>query len=305
MDLKKIMALAMIAFLWFPSLTMARADPDDPDDGAGLAGAIERARLYLDKVRNLADNMAEEYSADPDHMIHGYLDEIYDLIDQDYEDPSAMYYLDQASTYLGTGDFNLTARNLAAARNILGRVKGLLNSMVKAHKVARTESFIRQFEHRIEGLENKIVRLRGRFGGSETSNMMASMGLAKGKIHQLGEDLSEDNLDDVIDELEITTESIDEDLEEMDSDGISPTLMTIDRLEAKIRVLNATANRLRQKGMDVTEIEEDLENAKAMLDGIIGLLETGDTDAAEGFLEDAENLVSEISDEIRGIRKGH
>jgi hypothetical protein len=479
MDLKKIMALAMIVFLALPSLTMAaRADPDDPDDGADLADAIARARLYLSKVRTSAENFALEYSEN--EMMQGYLNEIYDLLDQEgeeapeillettgdvgdgYEDtivipmpdgftlgdldtiswseklvygypphvdvildmgegntdalvfeyaynyeshaaetwptydaltgdwyqtfsddgngPSVItgtsnawlssgapgpltgaptfYYhtleewkssahegvssatpvlrleievdnwiaqteayvkdieingvtddfeggaegfLDRASAYFVAGDINLAARNLAAARNILGRVKGLLNSMVKAHKMARIDRFIQQFEHRIERLEDKIIRLRGRFGGSEIGNMMASMGLAKGKIHQLGEDLSEDNLDDVIDELEITTESIDEDLEELDGDDI----LTIDRLEAKIRVLKASAERLSGRGYDTDAVVDDLENAEALLEEILSLPVEGGTDEAEGLLEDAEGFVSEANAKIRGIRKEH
>ncbi len=352
MDLKKIMALAMIAFLWFPSLTMARADTstgdhaDGPElaDGADLADAIDRARLYLSKVRTSAGNLADANPGNDE--IQGYYNEIYELLGSEvlletigavgdgYEDrivipmpdgftlgdlntiswseklvygypphvdvildmgdgatdalvfeyaynyeshaaetwptynaftgdwyqtfsddgngPSVItgtsnawlssgapgpltgaltfYYhaleewkspgyegvssatpvlrleievdnwiaqteayvkdieingvtddfeggaegfLDRALAYLGKDDFNLAARNLAAARNILGRVKGLLNSMAKAHKVDRTERFIRQFEHRIEGLQDKINRLRGRFGESETDNVIA------------------------------------------------------------------------------------------------------------------------------------
>ena len=75
----------MVVFLALPSLTMAaRADPDDPDDGADLADAIDRARLYLSKVRTSADNLALEYSEN--EMMQGYLNEIYDLLDQEGEE---------------------------------------------------------------------------------------------------------------------------------------------------------------------------------------------------------------------------
>ncbi|GAI79225.1 unnamed protein product, partial [marine sediment metagenome] len=53
MDLKKITALVMLVLLALPSLTMV-VMADDPDDGAGMAGAIERARIYLGKVRTSA-----------------------------------------------------------------------------------------------------------------------------------------------------------------------------------------------------------------------------------------------------------
>ena len=82
MDLKKIMALAMVALLALPNLTMV-VRADEPYDGAGLADAIERARLYMDNVVISADNLADYHS--DNEMIQGYLNEIYDLLGQDWE----------------------------------------------------------------------------------------------------------------------------------------------------------------------------------------------------------------------------
>jgi len=81
MDLKKMLALAMLALVALPSLTIVGAT-----DVAGPAGAIERARIYLDKVMTSAENTAAEYPED--HMIHGYLNQIYALLGRyDYEGP--------------------------------------------------------------------------------------------------------------------------------------------------------------------------------------------------------------------------
>lgn len=86
MDLKKILALAMIALVALPSLTMAVAD----DGGAGPAGAIERARIYLDKVMTSAEKTASEYPED--HIIHGYLNELYALLGRyEYEGPEILF----------------------------------------------------------------------------------------------------------------------------------------------------------------------------------------------------------------------
>ena len=488
MDLKKILALAMMALMVIPSLTIAvGADTDgepivDSEDGADLASAIARARLYLGKVRTLADNIDVDGLYPENDMIQGYLDEIYDLLGQDGEDdpeilittgdvgdgdedriviqmpsgftlgeletiswsellvngypphvdvildmgdgatdalvfeyaynyeshaaetwptydaltgawyqtfsddgngPSVItdtsnawlssgapgpltgaptfYYhtleewkspghegvssdtpvlrleievdnwiaqteahidnikingvtndyfgaegfLDQASMYFGEDDFNLAARNLAAARNILGRVKGLLTRIAKAHKVTRTERFMEQVRRRIEGIEAKVERLRGRLGESGTYNMMASMGLAKGKLRQLDANLTGNNVDSIIDGLEDTTEIINEDFEELEEDETSNTLEAIDRLEAKIRVLNASADRLSGKGYDIDAVVDELEKAEALLEEIMGLHVEGGTDEAEGLLEDAEGFISEANDKIRGIRKEH
>ena len=514
MDLKKILALAMMALLALPSLTMVvGADPtDDPinEDGAGLAGAIERAREYLYNVRTSAEDLAEEYSGN--EMIQGYLNEICYLLDQDGEeapeflleagtygiaewsdvkshlgtysvhlettgdlptapdwlaaearivipmpvgftlgeldtiswwtflesgylphvdiftevetlvaegahvnnnlvtgwatgtwintfdgatgvytpgrgitgstsllttvnsetavwfssgsaailhtlgefqtptlvagmnestvvtkleieidnwvvqseayvddikidgvtydfeeepeDLGAEGFLDQASAYLEGGEVNLAARSLASARNILGRVKGLLTSMIKIDKVARTDWFIQQFEHRITGLEDKIHRLRGRFGEGKTNKAKTSMGLAKGKLGQLGEDLSEDNVDETLDGLDDIIENIDATIEELEGDT-SNILEAIDRLEAKIRRLMASSEKRAKKGSDTSDVDEALNSLETLLNEIINSLEGGDTETAENLLEQAEDLVSEAGSNIRGSNKGH
>jgi len=485
MDLKKIMALVMVALLALPSLIMVvRADePEDSEDGTGLAGAIERAHLYLDKVRISAANLATEY---PDNeMIQGYLDEINDLLGQggeadpenllettgvvgsgnedrvriympegtvlndivslswDYylyygyaphvdimvdtdddtviddalvfeyayndavgyhmdegqptygclydawyatfsddgegpaavtdtsyawpttgpagpfgtvcftladwknsitygsktidggtpvlalefevdnymaqtkavinnikmnddviynfeeelEDLGAEGFLNRASVCLGEGQFNSTARNLAAARNILGRVNGLLNSMAKAHKVARTDRFMRQFAHRLEGLEDKMYRLRGRLGEG-ANNFKASIGLAKGRLGQLDEDPGDD-VD--LDELESTTGIIDAGFEGLEAE----TLEAIYRLEAKIRVLKASAERLRKKGCVTDAVDDELDVAEALLNGMMDSLEGGNTEEAESHIEETDGLVSDAKDRLKEIRKQH
>jgi len=287
-----------------PSSTLAnwKLGTIDNDPGSELPETEISSTTPILKLEIEVDNWIVESEA--------YIDDIkinggtYDFEEREEEDGEAKYYLDQASVYLVEGDFSLAARNLAAARNILGRVKGLLNSMVKVHKVTKTDRFIRQFEHRIEGIEDKVERLRGRFGESETDNMMASMGLAKGKLRQLDANLTGNNVNSTIDGLEDTTEIIDEGFEELEENETSNTLEAIDRLEAKIRVLNASAERLSGKGYNTTAVVDDLEEAEALLETIMGLHVEGGTDE-EGLLEDAENLVSGVRGEIRGIRKGH
>jgi len=92
-----------------------------------------------------------------------YVDDIeingvpYDFEEREEEEGKAKYYLDQASYYLGENDTKSAARSLASARNILGRVNGLMRSMAKAHKVTRTEKFNR----RIQGIKDKIERQKG------------------------------------------------------------------------------------------------------------------------------------------------
>jgi len=490
MDLKKIMALAMIAFLAIPNLIMVRADgPEDGPklaDGADLADAIARARLYLSKVRTSVETLAGEYTEN--EMVQGYLNEIYDLLGQyekapeilletngdagdeariviqmpseftlgdlatlswlvntesgypphvditldttnsdesmltaelavnnpsyspptygtydtwletfemasadgygeiddttvlwvtkmgagDQDAPSstlanwklgtidndpgselqtteinsetlvlkleievdnwiaqtsayvkdieingvpetfeeeageAKYFLDQASAYLDDNEFNLAARNLAAARNILGRVNGLLNSMAKAHKVTMINRFMEQVEHRIEGIVNKVDKLSGRLGEGKAKEVRAAMGHAWGNISQMGDNPSDDEVNDAIDSLEYTTEGINEALGTLDGYTSNINILeAMDRLEAKIRVLNATSQRLTRKGLDTSDVDAELIIVESLLNEAVDLLVNDNTEDAEDLIREAGDIVSEANKNIRRIRKEH
>jgi len=107
-----------------------------------------------------------DYYGEPLDPVTAYVDDIeingatYDF-EEEYEGLGAEGLLAQASDYLDAGDIKSAARCLASARNILGRINGLLRSMAKAHKVARTEKFERKFQRRIQGIEDKMKRRKG------------------------------------------------------------------------------------------------------------------------------------------------
>ncbi|MCW3991751.1 MAG: hypothetical protein NWE79_03515, partial [Candidatus Bathyarchaeota archaeon] len=82
--------------------------------------------------------------------------------------------------------------------------------------------------------------------------------------------------------------------------GISRYLRAMNRLEAKIRVLNATAERLASRGANASRVEEELQSARALLSGMMAQLEEGDTDAAGELLEEVEEHLKEIRRANRG-----
>jgi hypothetical protein len=175
--------------------------------------------------------------------------------------------------------------------------------MGKAHKVARTEMFMRQFEHRLGGLEDKVNKLRGRLGEG-ANKFKASMGLARGRLGQLDEDFPGNNVDSIIDGLENATGIISEGFDGLEEDETSDTLEAMDRLEAHIRVLKASAERLRGKGYDTSAVDVELADAEALLDNMMNSLVGGETDGAEDLIEEAEEIVSEVKGKIKEIRKG-
>jgi hypothetical protein len=128
-------------------------------------GVTYTAEGYNEKTIN-SDSIVLRLEIEVDNWVvqtEAYVDDIkidgttYDFEEKEAEDGQAKDYLDQASASLVEGDIKSAARSLASARNILGRVNGLLKSMAKAHKVTRTEKFNR----RIQGIKDKIERQKG------------------------------------------------------------------------------------------------------------------------------------------------
>ena len=137
-------------------------------DGYTLMDTLDVLKSEYPDAKVLTVKIAVgEWSSGSYSPITAYVDDIeidgvtYDFEEGEAEEGTVKDYLDQASECLGEKDFKSAARNLSAARNILGRVKGLLRSMAKAHKVARTARFERKFQRRIQGIEDKIEKPKG------------------------------------------------------------------------------------------------------------------------------------------------
>ena len=385
MDLKKIMALAMIAFLWFPSLTMARADvftietdssfyepgedveilgtadpnanvsliiifnetnymvfskyisadedgeysdiymlpsnasegiynvtaynetkaetffnvepaetpdsrPPEKETAVGLRCAIERAYIFIGKINATVERLGEE----------GY--EVQDIKANLTE---AKSHLKEAEELLDL-DFDAAELAFSKAREILGSTMGWLHSTAKKVKLTRAEQFVEQFQMRIEKVNGTIKKMQGRLDAGVTAKVNGLLKATMKKLQNIrrkfavGE--SADEIDDIIDELEFTVDGFEGSIEELGKEYANQ-IKSMNKIEAKIRVLRATSGRLNRKGYNTTAVDDGLDEADVLLIDIMASLEIGETVEAEGLIEGAENLISEVGDLIRGIRK--
>lgn len=164
------------ASAWF---SVVAAPIDDDDDGApageGLENALERARLYLEKVRETLGRLAEEYYNNTTVM--DYIEKAEEALLE------AEQHLDDATVAFEEGDMRTAARHLAAARNIMGRLKGFVNSVIKRHKAAKAEKFMEQAQARFQGLRDKIERLEGNLTLAGAQKVKNALTQAAGKMN--------------------------------------------------------------------------------------------------------------------------
>ncbi len=183
---------------------------------------------------------------------------------------------------------------------------GWLHSTAKKVKLTRAEQFVEQFQMRIEKVNGTIKKMQGRLDAGVIAKVNGLLKATMKKLQNIrrkfavGE--SADEIDDIIDELEFTVDGFEGSIEELGKEYANQ-IKSMNKIEAKIRVLRATSGRLNRKGYNTTAVDDGLDEADVLLIDIMASLEIGDTVEAERLIEGAENLISEVGDLIRGIRK--
>jgi len=263
----------------FRSVMEARAEEaletaeEEAEKAVGLRVAIERARAFLRKVNATADRLEED----------GYdVSQIREVLAE------ANDTLARAEELLESGDVSAAAHALADARGTIGRMMGLLHSMAKKVKAEKAEKFVEQMQKRIQGLEDKIDKLRDRLEEKNAVRANQTLQAVEEKLQRIRERLEAGDVDAALDELDDAVEEIDEGIDELNGHGISSLLKEANRVEAKIRALNATAMTLRNRGLNASRVEEEISRAKSLLEEMMERLEEGDTEGAEGLLDEAE-----------------
>ncbi len=296
------------ASVWF-SVVAAPVDdpdgvdgaPDDDDDGApdgeGLENALERARLYLEKVRETLGRLAEEYENNTTVM--DYIAKAEEAL------LAAEEHLDDAAAALEEGDMRTAARHLAAARNIMGRLKGFVNSVVKRHKVAKAEKFMEQAEARFQGLRKKIESLEGNLTLGGAQKVKNALTQAAGRMNGFKSRLSYEDVDDVLEDLQSLVDEVDDELDDIDGDEVSQALKGANALEARLRVLRQNHARLTRKYGNATEVDGDLEDVAGLIEEILEKVEAGRPQNAKEILKTAKELAKQAQKRYREAVKAH
>jgi hypothetical protein len=294
------------ALVWFSVVAAPVDDPDgddgDDDDGApdddegapdgeGLENALERARLYLEKVRETLGRLAEEYSNNTTVM--DYIEKAEEAL------LAAEQHLDDAAVALEEGDMRTAARHLAAAKNIMGRLKGFVNSVIKRHKAAKAEKFMEQAEARFQGLRDKIESLEGNLTLANGQKVKNALTQAAGRMNGFKNRLSNEDVNDVLEDLQSLVDEVDDELDDIDGAEVSKALKGANVLEARLRVLRQTQARLTRKYGNATQVNGDLGDVEDLIEEILEKVEAGRPQNAGDILKTAKKLAEEAQKRYR------
>ncbi len=233
-------------------------------DGEGLADAISRARTYLGRLRGILEALRTEYEGNEEVSIK--------LSDVEANVNIAEGYLDSAEIALENSQ-NEAARYYAAARNLMGRIKGLLNSAFKAHKTERIEKFSAEVERRISGLESNIDKLNDRLANGH--EVLSAMNSTKLKLNNVMKSLKAGNMSIAMDYLNAIVDEIDGNIDNLNGTETAAQFKNMYKLEAKIRVLEKQALKMQRKGLNTTEVLEGISLAQSQLSQVTSSFERG------------------------------
>ena len=248
------------------------------EEALGLNCAIERAYLFIDKIKASAGRLGD--MGDQVYYIEANITE-------------AEFHLENALTLLESLDINGSAQEHAEARGILGRTMGLLQSVTRKHTENRATEFITRVQNRIHGLDSAIANLTERVGAVKSDKARGALSAAEVKLQRIRARIAEGDVDDVVGMLNVVADDIDAGLDELNGNGTSTMLKAMNRIQARIFVLNATAKRLARKGENTSRIEAELEIAEAIMSPMMELLSESKMDEAEGLLEEAKGYLEE------------
>lgn len=239
-------------------------------DGEELGDAILRARTYLEKLRGIIVALRTEYDANQE-----VLDKLSDV---EAKVDIAEGYLDSADIALENSQ-NEAARYYAAARNLMGRIKGLLNSVFKAHKTERIEKFSAEVERRINGLESKIDKLNDRLANGH--EVLSAMNSTKLKLNHVMKSLKAGNISTAMEYLNTIVNEIDGNIDNLNGTETAVQFKNMYKLEAKIRVLEKQVLKMQRKGLNATEVLEGISLAQSQLGQVTSSVERGNKNKNE------------------------
>jgi hypothetical protein len=247
---------ASIDELWATTTFEVVVETEEPeeeeDDGEAceemteeeLYAAIDRALLFIDKVNATANSIEDGYN----------MTDFYELVD------GLHFGLTELYDSIGTIPIEEARELFCELRKDVSSLNGLLNSVTKNVKVKKAKRFMEQMERLINSTVEKIERFNETEDGEK---WRAALEAHQRKLNRLRLTLNATNVEELVDVAENVTETMNEDLEGFESDGFSWKEMF--KVQAKYQVLNATVERMKQKGKEMGRLQEKLRIAEEMM----------------------------------------
>jgi len=286
---------ASVEDLWATATFEVVIEPDEEEPEEGdedlpceemteeeLYAAIDRALLFIAKVNASADSIGDEYDLTDFYILVGEL-------------RTGLIELNES---IGTLPIEEARELFCDLRKDVSNLNGLLNSFTKEVKVRKAERFMEQMEWLINSTVEKIERFNET---DEGERLRAALEAHQRKLWRLRLTLNATNADDLITDTDGVVEELNGDLDGFDSNGFS--LKEMFKVQAKIRVLNATVERMKAKGKEMGRLQEKLRNAEALMGTLDDIEWEKNWGKMKDTLEGVEENLGGVGKAIRELNK--
>ena len=264
----------------------AEASASEDDGTVGLLCAIDRALRFIDKIEAAAARLEEnDYAVNP---------EVWTRLE---DNKTSLTTLKEQLEADGI-PHNEAARKLAELRGDIGRTMGLLHSTAEKVNEARALRFMEHMERRIQNMEGWIQRLGDKI---EQGKAMNALQAASKKIEKIRTRLAEGEMEEAINDLQSMVDELDTQLSDLNGPEVTNQFKSMNRLKAQIQSLEAAAKRLSKKGVDTTQLMEQIRLAEELLNQTMTQLQQGNTEAAQELLQQAQETIQAAEQAVQSM----
>lgn len=250
----------------------------------GLQAAIERIRLKVERLREIAENAAAQ-GINASRIIER-LENLTDL-------------LSRVEKRIEAGDIGEAAKDRETSQRMFGKAMAALKPVIEAHKTCQAEKFLNMLEKRVSKTSDRINKTISRLPIPKLarSKIAKKLGLEveaiKSKIQETQNLLREGKVMDAIAKLSELRGDVAKLMAETMKPKVGEILEEIDQREMMLEVLEEKAKMLEERGLNVTGLLTEIREARNLIQEAIEKLEKGESAIAENLLTQIDELIKE------------
>lgn len=137
-------------------------------------------------------------------------------------------------------------------------VNGTTTEEIDGAKAQLVERFEERFREQVASMQDNVLNLTSDMSPGDILKAQSALSKAELKLLRIQEKILAGQFDEAVDDLDNTTDTLDDDLGDMTDPGTAQMLKTMNKLEAKISKMADLSERKAAKGQDTSDLDGDL-----------------------------------------------
>jgi rhodanese-related sulfurtransferase len=265
---------------------------DNNNEKFHLFLTIERTLRYMIKVNAIADRLENEgYRLDP--SVQSNLEKI----------NSSSRHIKLQLEHGEITPQNAT-EEISEIRDLIDQTIDVIRSTtMKEHKQIAAKRFLERTLISVQRLNERVDKLKGHFDAVNVAMTIRALGILETNIEEIRQDLLIGKVEQAIDDLVYVVIKIDTSYDDLDDQRITSVLKNLNRVEARINILKFTTNGLLLRGLDTSNLDEEIFAIEGILEEIKEKFEEDDTKAAEELLDSVMEHLQIVSRNIQDLQE--